>query len=252
MSRIVSWFSHGAASAVATKLVLAQHAGDDVHIVVTDTNSEHPDNVRFRVDCERWFGHPVEILKSQKYVDTWDVWERRKFLNSPHGAPCTGELKKKLRYAYQQPDDIQVFGYTAEEQDRADQFRRDNFDVNLHTPLIERGLTKSDCLAIVADAGIKLPTMYLLGYRNNNCIPCVKGGMGYWNKIRRDFPDAFDRMAGLEQRFGHALLREGRGTEARPLPLLELDPNRGDHADEPDMDCSLLCSFATTEIEAAA
>jgi hypothetical protein len=251
VSRIVCWFSHGAASAVATKLILAQHGHEGVHVVVTDTNSEHPDNIRFRADCERWFDHPVEVLKSEKYVDTWDVWERRRFLNGPHGAPCTGELKKKLRYAYQQPDDVQVFGYTAEEQHRVDQFRQDNFDVELRTPLIERGLTKSDCLAIVADADIDLPVLYLMGYRNNNCIPCVKGGMGYWNKIRRDFPGAFDRMAQLEQKLGHALLREGRGVGSYPLPLLELDPDRGDHADEPDMDCSLLCSLATTELEAS-
>ena len=97
MSRIVCWFSHGAASAVATKLILAQHHADDVHVVVTDTNSEHPDNARFRADCERWFGHPIEILKSDKYVDTWDVWERRRFLNGPHGAPCTGTASDTSR-----------------------------------------------------------------------------------------------------------------------------------------------------------
>lgn len=249
--RIVCWFSAGAASAVATKLTLAQHGHDSVAIVYTDTGSEHPDNVRFRAECERWFGHPVEVLKSEKYADTWDVWERRRFLAGQHGAPCTGELKKKLRYAYQLPDDVQVFGYTAEEQHRVDQFRRDNFDVDLRTPLIERGLTKSDCLAMVDRAGIELPAMYRLGYRNNNCIGCVKGGIGYWNKIRRDFPDVFARMADLERRLGHSILREGRGVGAYPLPLLELDPDRGDHANEPDMDCSLLCSLATTELEGA-
>ena len=31
--------------------------------------------------------------------------------------------------------------------------------------------------------------MYDLGYPNNNCIGCIKGGMGYWNRIRKDFPD---------------------------------------------------------------
>lgn len=252
MARILSWFSAGAASAVATKLTLTQHGPDNVVIAYTDTGSEHEDNARFRADCERWFGRPVQVLKSEKYEDTWDVWERRKFINGPHGAPCTGELKKKLRYAFQRPDDMQVFGYTAEEKHRAAQFRRDNFDVDLRTPLIDRGLTKSDCLAIVADAGIELPAMYKLGYRNNNCIGCPKGGIGYWNKIRRDFPDVFARMADLEQRLGHAILREGRGVGAYPLPLLELDPERGSHAEEPDMDCSLLCSFATAEIEGAA
>ncbi len=37
--------------------------------------------------------------------------------------------------------------------------------------------------------------MYDLGYPNNNCIGCVKGGMGYWNKIRKDFPEVFQKRA---------------------------------------------------------
>ena len=36
------------------------------------------------------------------------------------------------------------------------------------------------------------PLMYDLGYPNNNCIGCVKGGMGYWNHIRKDFPEVFE------------------------------------------------------------
>ena len=48
---------------------------------------------------------------------------------------------------------------------------------------------------MVHRAGVKLPAMYGLGYEHNNCIGCVKGGMGYWNKIRKDFPDAFEKMA---------------------------------------------------------
>ena len=32
-----------------------------------------------------------------------------------------------------------------------------------------------------------------MGYNNNNCIGCIKGGMGYWNKIRVDFPEVFEK-----------------------------------------------------------
>ena len=142
--------------------------------------------------------------------------------------------------------DAQIFGYTADESRRADRFREQNPDVRLVTPLIDRGLTKADCLAMIDRAGIQIPAMYRLGYRNNNCIGCVKGGMGYWNKIRRDFPETFDRMAALERRLGHTVLRD----DGQPLFLDELDPERGSHADEPDMECSLLCVMAEDETEA--
>ena len=177
MSRVLAWFSAGAASAVATKLAIADH-GERVTVATIDPGSEHPDNDRFREDCAEWFGVPIVTLKSDRYRDTWQVWEERRFLVGPAGALCTTELKKRVRFAFERPDDVQVFGYTAEETNRADRFREQNPGLTLSTPLIDRGLTKADCLAIVARAGIELPAMYQLGYRNNNCGGCVKGGMG--------------------------------------------------------------------------
>jgi hypothetical protein len=112
------------------------------------------------------------------------LWERRRYLNGPAGALCTTELKKSLRQKYETLHEIQVFGYTSEEAHRAQRFREQNPEVMLSTPLIEAGLTKSDTIAMIERAGIEIPAMYKLGYRNNNCIGCVKGGMGYWNKIR--------------------------------------------------------------------
>ena len=36
---------------------------------------------------------------------------------------------------------------------------------------------------------LKYPKMYQLGFRNNNCFKtgCVQGGIGYWQKMERDF-----------------------------------------------------------------
>lgn len=248
MTRHLAWFSAGAASAVATKIALSLY--DDVTIYRTWIKSEHPDNDRFASDVERWLGQEIRTIKTEKYEDTWDVWERTGFLVGPTGARCTVELKKKMRWSVERDYDFQIFGYTADARDsaRADRFRQANPDVQLVTPLIERGLTKSDCLAMVDRAGIELPAMYRLGYTNNNCIGCVKGGMGYWNKIRRDFPETFDRMANLERRLGHTVLRD----DGEPLFLDHLDPERGNHADEPDMDCSLLCQMAEDELDGEA
>lgn len=273
MTRTLVWFSAGAASAVAAKLTIAA-TPDDLVIAYVDPGSEHPDNERFLADCEEWFGRPIVRLRSDRYADTWQVWEERRYLVGPTGALCTAELKKKVRYGFERPDDRQVFGYTVEERNRADRFREQNPGVDLVCPLIDHGLTKSDCLAMIDRASIQLPAMYLLGYRNNNCVGCVKGGMGYWNKIRRDFPDVFDRMAKLERELDHTVLRhdvvvgtetvtepldlsypdeetievERSITERQPLWLDELDPDRGSHADEPDMDCSLMCAIAEDAI----
>lgn len=244
-ARIVVWFSAGAPSAVTAKLTLAEHGHDNVAIAYTNPGSEHPDNERFLTDCEAWFDHPVIRLHSDRYADTWDVWTKRRYLVGPTGALCTTELKKMVRFAFQRPDDIQCFGYTADEMHRVIRFRQQNPGVDLQTPLIGAGLTKADCLGMVDRAGIALPAMYLKGYENNNCIGCPKGGMGYWNKIRRDFPVTFDRMAKLERHLDATCLRD----VGEPLFLDQLDPTRGNYRDEANIECSLLCVLAEDTIE---
>lgn len=250
---IVCWFSAGAASAVAAKLMLAQKSQhDSVQIARVYVANEHPDNDRFAADCERWFGTPILTLQSGRYASAWEVWEKRRFLVGPKGALCTTELKKAVRWEFEkdwQPD-MQVFGYTVEERDRAARFRQQNPDVRLVTPLIDAGLTKADCLAMIERAGIALPAMYVLGYANNNCIGCVKGGPGYWNKIRRDFPEVFARMAKLEREIGHAICKDTTDERA-PIFLDELPPDLGRH-DETVPDCSLLCALAEQDIKEAA
>lgn len=240
MSRRVVWFSCGAASAVAAWLTLRETP--DAVLVYADPGAEHPDNVRFLADVERWLGVTVTVIRSEKYRDTWQVFKERRYLVGPKGALCTAELKKIPRFGFQRPDDVQVFGYTADEQSRANRFREQNFDVDLRTPLIEKGLTKSDCLDIVLRQRIELPAMYRLGYRNNNCIGCVKGGAGYWNKIRVDFPEVFERMAQQEEELGATVLRR----DGKPLPLRVLEPGTGRYEAE-EIGCSLLCADVLSE-----
>lgn len=250
--RIVCRFSCGTASAVATKLTLAKYGHDRVVITYCDPGSEHPDNKRFLSDCEHWFGHEITILKSAKYADTWSIWDTKTFIINRYGTDCTGALKREPTYGFARANDILVFGYTADENDRAEQFRRQNFEVRIETPLIDAGLRKADCHAMIERAGIEMPAMYRLGYHNNNCIGCPKGGMGYWNKIRRDFPEVFERMAVIQRRMGRGsgFWRE-RHTGAR-ITLDDLTPDRGNHDEEPNIECSLLCHLAEQDIGGAA
>ncbi len=238
--RIVVWFSCGAASAVAAKLALKEY--DNVVIAYCDTGSEHPDNKRFLKDCEKWFGQSVIVLKNEKYKDHFDVCYKEHYLVGPAGAKCTVELKKKPRLKFQRPDDIHILGYTADEIDRAKLFEDNNPELNIKWILIERALTKQDCLGMVWVAGLKIPAMYNLGYNHNNCIGCVKGKMGYWNKIRRDFPDHFSKMCALERNLNRRVL----GADA--VFLDELDPARGNYKKEPPITCGLGCGMAMEQL----
>ncbi len=236
MSRHTIWWSAGAASTIAAQIHLSDHP--DATLVYTDPGGEHPDNVRFRGDVEAWLDTEIVVLKSDEYADPWDVFEKTRFLVGQGGTRCTVELKKRLRQQYEDPTDVQVFGYTAEEQKRVDRFRKANPDVNLVAPLLDHGIGKRECLQRLVDAGIELPAMYLLGFQNANCIGCPHGGMGYWNAIRKHFPDQFDRMAKLERYLDNAVCRPG----GKPVFLDELDPNRGNLLTEPTFECGPLCA----------
>lgn len=247
--RVISWFSCGNTSAVAAKLALKRWGHDRVRIVRIRLDGEHEDNDRFAADCVRWFNQPIEELQASKYRSHWDVIEGERFINGPYGAKCSAILKRKVREDFQSFDDIQVFGFDCDEekaQNRATDFRKHHPEIMVATPLLDAGLGKEDCHAIVQAAGIELPAMYRLGYGNNNCIGCVKGGMGYWNKVRRDFPEAFARMAGLERQIGRSCLKDKDGQ----VFLDTLDPSRGRVEDEPRISCGITCFSVNARLNA--
>lgn len=248
--RIVSRFSCGAASAVATKLVLAEYGlNRDVQIINAYIEQEHPDNRRFLADCETWFGRSITVLRDTKYnASTVEIFRRRMYMAGRNGAPCTKYLKRDLMDAWGRPDDVWVLGYTAEEEKRLDAFLDANNGRQVLTPLIDRGLEKADCLAMINRAGIELPAMYRLGYKNANCIGCVKGGEGYWNKIRRDFPVQFEELASVQELIGpSAYLFRDRKTGER-YSLRDLPPGKGRYQDEQDIECGVMCEIAEREI----
>ena len=119
--KIVSWFSCGNNSAVASKLALRLFPNDEIAIARIVIDNEHLDNERFHADCERWFDHEIVRLRSTEYRDCWDVWERKSYISGVHGAPCTTELKKAVRWQFERDwcPDAQVFGYSVDEGKRA-------------------------------------------------------------------------------------------------------------------------------------
>lgn len=238
--RVVCNFSCGAASAVATKLAIKEYK--TVEIIYCDTGSEHPDNKRFLTDCEKWFGQKITILKSAKYKNIFEVFEKTRFLSSAYGAPCTGEMKKKPAQEFWRLGDTEVFGYTADEQHRLERWKRDNPERIIKTPLIDKFLTKQDCYGALARAKIELPAQYKLGFNNNNCITCVKArdSLDYWRRVRKYHPAEFQKMAKLEKDIGHAINRQTINGEKQPIFLDDIPP--GDPIGRaPDIQCGLFC-----------
>lgn len=235
----VCWLSGGVSSFIAAylereKLDLCMY----IHI-----DDQHPDTMRFLGDCQKALGIGFEVIQS-RYKSVNNVIRQFRFINSPYGAKCTDVLKRRVRkeweYEHRDKEITYIWGYDIEEKHRAERLTESMPEFKHIFPLIDRQLTKQDCHGILRELGIKRPMMYDLGYRNNNCIGCVKGGMGYWNKIRKDFPKVFEERAKLEREIGRSCIKG--------VFLDELDPNRGRFETEILEDCGMMCMIYSREV----
>jgi len=206
-NKIVCWWSGGITSAVACKIAIDIYGVDNCMAIMIDTKNEHPDTYRFKEDCEKWYGLKIDTITGigEKYGNIFDVWRKHKSLNTATGAICSTNLKRLVRQKWEKTNEFrhQVFGF---EFDKKEFNRALSMTLNYGKktkaiyPLLFMGYDKKDCLNIVEDAGIDVPEMYKLGFQNNNCFAtgCVQGGIGYWQKMKNDFPEKFDVMADLE------------------------------------------------------
>lgn len=198
---VLGWWSGGLASATACKKAQEKYGHENVIFIMIGTlDNEHEDTYRFKLDCEKWYKKEIITIQSKKYETIQDVWYGCLGLNFATGAKCSSDLKREVRQDYikRQPFSYQVFGFDKSEKKRIKGMDKNNYHLNPVYPISE--MTKNECLKFVNDAGILEPEPYRLGYRNNNCFKtgCVQGGIGYWQKIGRDFPDKFNTMAALE------------------------------------------------------
>ena len=236
----VCWISAGVSSFVAGYL-----SKDIDKFIYIDIDDQHTDSMRFIKDCEKILGKEIEILKSEQYKSVDEVIRGHGIIKNPFTqyAPCTNVLKKRVRKKWEQEhaeyNITYVWGFDVDESKRADRLRESMFEYEHEFPLIDKGLSKKDVHAIAEDLGIKRPLMYELGYNNNNCIGCVKGGMGYWNKIREDFPEVFNSRAKLERDIGASIIKG--------VYLDELELGRGRIQDEIMPDCGIMCYLALAE-----
>lgn len=233
----VMWISAGVSSAIAA--YLSKDVDKYIYIHIDD---QHKDSLRFLKDLEVLLGRTIEIIQSN-YKNVDQVQQQFQFINSAFGAKCTEVLKKRVRkeweHNFKDYDITYIWGFDITEKHRADRLLESMPEFKHEFPLIDRQMTKEDSHGLLARQGIERPVMYDLGYRNNNCIGCVKGGMGYWNKIRVDFPERFKQQSERERQIGRSCLRDKNGF----VFLDELDPKRGRIENEIMPDCGVMCQL---------
>jgi 3'-phosphoadenosine 5'-phosphosulfate sulfotransferase (PAPS reductase)/FAD synthetase len=206
MKDIVCWWSGGVTSAVACKLAIDLYGPKRCRVVFIDTKNEDPDTYRFKLDCSKWYGLDIETISSipEHYDSIQDVWYKHKQLNTANGAICSNVLKRKARERWEKENTWthQVFGFETDKKElnRALAMKLDHAHTKPIFPLLMYGMDKQECIDLLNRNGLEVPRAYQYGYLNNNCLNtgCISGGIGYWQKLKKDFPDKFDAMAKIE------------------------------------------------------
>lgn len=204
---IIAWWSGGVTSAFACRFCLNWFGNENVRIIFIDTHNEDDDTYRFKAECEKWYEKDIEIICSDKYKTIQDVWYDNLSLNVATGAVCSYYLKRVVREKFEKENNFsfQSFGFDIKEINRAKGMKENNPKSKAIFPLIYELLTKKECTRILEKENnlfhpLRLPRAYYEGYHNNNCFKtgCVQGGIGYWQKIKREYPQKFDEMAKIE------------------------------------------------------
>lgn len=231
MKKIICWWSGGVTSAVACKIAIDLYGVENCRVIFIDTKNEDDDTYRFMADCSLWYGKDIETISGigEKYKSIQDVWRKNKSLNVANGAVCSSELKRQVRERWQKENSFsnQVFGFDIDEPKRLKAMKLNHAKANPIFPLWLFGYSKEDCIKLIQEAGIEIPRMYQLGFRNNNCFKtgCVQGGIGYWQKIQREFPSKFEAMAKMEHE-----LTELKG---KPVTMLRTSKKKNDENQYP-------------------
>lgn len=204
MNEVICWWSGGVTSAVACKMAIDLYCPWNCRVIFMDTGNEDEDTYRFLKDCEKWYGLKIEVISfiGNKYDSIQSVWRQYKSLNSAQGAICSSSLKRDLRLAWEKENgwSYQVYGFDISESKRARSMKLNHPQANPIFPLLFHAMSKKDCIEVIEAAGLSIPRAYYMGFLNNNCLKtgCVKGGIGYWQKMRREKPEVFQAMADME------------------------------------------------------
>jgi 3'-phosphoadenosine 5'-phosphosulfate sulfotransferase (PAPS reductase)/FAD synthetase len=248
MKKVIAWWSGGITSAVACKLAIDFYGKGNVQVLFIDTKNEHEDTYRFKNDCQKWYDCLIGSVTAigGDYQSIQDVWRKHQSLNVATGAICSTQLKRRVREKWQKEIDydFQVFGFEFEKKEfnRAMGLKMNHPKAKPIFPLLMMGWDKDKCLEVVEDAGIEIPLAYKMGFKNNNCLNtgCVQGGIGYWQKMKRDFPEKFEAMAKMEH--------ELTDLKGQPITMLKDQSNKAKqtgntlvflkkHKDYPELKC---------------
>ena len=202
----VVFYSGGAGSYAAAKMVIEKHGPEAVTLLFSDTKIEDADLYRFLEDSSQKLG--VEVTTIADGRDPWQVYHDARYLGGARGARCSIELKKNTATKWVKENcdpeaTILYFGFDIFEAHRIVGVERTWEGWQVAAPLLDRiDLDKKAIMQMLTDDGIELPRLYKMGFAHNNCGGfCVKAGQGHFANLLLQKPEYYKECEDKEQAF---------------------------------------------------
>lgn len=205
--KVVVGFSGGITSAWCAEWALKNYPKDKVILLFHDTKEEDEDTYRFIKDMEKYFNHP--IIEQSDGRSVTELFYDEGCLASNRRSFCSRILKLEQRKKYFHKlkkegveEILLVFGFSKDEWQRVQRAHmgaiQDAYSVRF--PIVEVGLAKQKCVEWLVEKNICPPRMYIWS-GHANCLGCVRGSQGYWEKVLENAPDIFEQRKRLEEEF---------------------------------------------------
>lgn len=215
--RIVVGFSGGVTSAWCAGWALRNYPREEVILLWHDTKEEHPDTYRFLREMAAALGMPITERSDGRSVT--ELFRDEGFLGNNQNAMCSRILKAEqgekfideLRENEGVTEIIRVFGFSGNERERIQRMQGHAIKAcyAVRFPVAEEKVTKQQCADWCnCEMGVP-PSAQYEHFEHANCEGCVKGGYAYWLKVDKHAPHVFEQRAGLEEEFGHPIVRGG-------------------------------------------
>ncbi|MDE5080193.1 MAG: hypothetical protein O4808_14685 [Trichodesmium sp. St17_bin3_1_1] len=231
MKHIV-FFSSGAASYVAAKIVCEKYGKKDTLLLFADTTIEDKDNYRFLIESSAFLDCQLVWLKDGR--NPWDIYDEQKFVNH-RVSNCSLELKVKPCKDFImnnfKPNDCHLYmGITFDEYERSNAINKNWNPYKVSYPLCwENFISKQEVFDIIKNDKIEVPRLYSHDFPHANCGGfCCKTGKKQLRRLLNIFPERYYYHENREQEFlrlvnkdSGVIIREYRNNSVSMVSLKE-------------------------------
>jgi len=209
-------FSGGAASSYMAYLLKENKEinNKDIILLHTPTLSECEDSEKFRLKIARYLKLPITVWGRGE--DIWDCIDRNGMVPGQWVPFCTNQLKQQMKDQYFRylkecgEDWIEYVGFGPDEYRRVQKSlaRHEEKGWKVKFPLFEQKISNDECKRIITEVWhIELPSAYRY-LKHNNCIPCARGGKGYFRLVWEHYPKEYWKLAEKEEQYGYTVFKD--------------------------------------------